>query len=120
MIPIEIIEDLKAGEDLEDTLIKHGTNLKELFSPGKKNSSSKCNEWTYIRFTKSNSFRIVKFIGTHDVQFGTYKTHDDALKVRNELIKCGWDKKQLQDIYEKTGVIPNKSRGIKKCISKQT
>lgn len=110
MIPVEITEDLRAGLTLEDTLIKHGTNLRELFKPNKKRTPCHFNEFTSIRFTPHNTYRIVKKIGLHDVQFGTYKTHEDALIVRNELIKCNWDKSQLEKIYRETGVKPSKKK----------
>ena len=113
MIPKCITQDLRSGLSLEDTLIKHGTNLKELFQS---NSDKKCffiDDWTYIRPTKYNSFRVAKTIYGGRIEFGTYKTHEDALLVRNELIKCNWDKNQLEDIYEKTGVMPNKVGGFR-------
>ncbi|WP_458406011.1 hypothetical protein [Methanobrevibacter sp.] len=111
MIPVEITEDLKSGLSIEDTLIKHGTNLRALFDPNYKKSEQRFDSTTYIRYTKHNSVRIVKWMNGKDVQFGTYKNQEDALKVRNELIKCDWDKSRLEEIYEKTGVKPNKRGG---------
>lgn len=115
MIPASITEDLRNGMGLEDCLIKHGTNLKDLFNRAYvKNSESNCimiDEWTWIRPTKYNTYRISKYLDGRKVEFGTYKSHNDALIVRNELIKCGWNKHMLPSILERAGVVPNKRGG---------
>lgn len=33
--------------------------------------------------------------------FGTFKNFEDAQKVRDELVKCGWDKSKYYDIRKK-------------------
>lgn len=106
MIPKEITCDLKNGLSLEETLIKHHTNLKELFSVDY--SPKLTDDWTYIQPTKWNSFRVSKSINGKRQEFGTYKSHAEALIVRNKLIECNWDKSQLPIIYEKCGIRPPK------------
>ncbi len=112
MIPESITEDLKAGLSLEDALRKHGTNLQELF----KNNPHRepvLTDWTYIQQTEHGSFRVYKTINNCRFTFGTYSTHEDALIVRNELIKCGWDKEKLESIQQYKGIIPNIGRVVK-------
>ena len=113
MIPENITQDLRAGNTIEDTLIKYGTNLKELFAHNPTITST-TNEWSWIQPTPWNTFRIAKVINGKRIQFGTYKTHEDALTVRNQLIKCGWDKKQLIHIKEKFNITTNAIGGFRR------
>ena len=114
MIPAAITQDLRAGNTLEDTLIKHGTNLKELFHQNSKLSKNHFDDWSYIQPTKSNTFRVAKVIKGHRIEFGTYKSHEDALLIRNELIKCGWDKNKLPEILEKNNIFRNSYGGARR------
>lgn len=59
----------------------------------------------YIHYDKIwNRYRIQKVLYGRRVSYGSYDTLEDAVKVRDELIKCNWDKKQLNKIREETGV----------------
>ena len=107
IIPKEITLDLRNGSSLEETLIKYNTNLKDLFSSSKYVPGI-ITEWTYIYPTKSNTFRVSKKINGHT----SYKTHADALIVRDKLMECNWDKSKLSMIYEKCGVCPLHKGGI--------
>ncbi len=108
MIPKEITNDLKNGLTLEDTLIKHGTNLHILFSGKKPNPYP---EWMNIRTTKYNTYRVSKTINRKKIEYGTYKSYEDALHVRNELIKNNWDKTLLPEICKKLNITPNPHGG---------
>lgn len=101
----EITADLRDGMSLEDCLIKHGTNLQELFcsKPGFK--VGVVTESTWIVKTGYGKYRIQKQMNKKRYSFGTYRSHEDALLVRDELIKCGWDKRKLPEILEHTGVV---------------
>ena len=55
----------------------------------------------YIR-TK-NDVWIIETRNPHG-NFGTYKTNEDARKVRNELYLCDFDKSQLDNILKRLGV----------------
>ena len=117
MIPECITQDLRAGNTLEDTLLKHGTNLQKLFNKNycyTKPNIPNMNKMTFIQRTPSGTYRIAKVINGKRIQFGTYKTHEDALTVRNELIKCGWDKKQLIHIKEKFNITTNAIGGFRR------
>lgn len=61
------------------------------------------NERKYITQV-GNSFRISKSIDGEIKHFGHYSTLDEALKVRDQLIKNNWDGTSL-------GIVPGKKRG---------
>ena len=117
MIPKAITTDLRNGMGLEDTLIKHGTNLQELFQSNSNKSNSKYkvfDEWSQIQPTKYGTFRVYKYIFGHRIEFGTYRTHEDAIIVRDELIKCGWNKNKLPMIISEFGIIQNTHGGCRR------
>jgi len=117
MIPKAITIDLQKGMGLEETLLKHHTNLQELFQSNSNKSNSRYrvfDEWSQIQPTKWNSFRVYKYIYGHRIEFGTYHTHEDAILVRDELIKCDWDKSQLPGILERIGVKKNPHGGFRR------
>ena len=120
MIPEAITKDLRLGMSLEDTLIKHGTNLKELFEPAackrerNRNQYSGFDDWTNIQPTKCNTYRVFKVMNRKRIEFGTYKTHEDALLVRNELIKCDWDKSRVPEIKEQYSIVTNTYGGARR------
>lgn len=49
-----------------------------------------CNNWRQYVYPNKKSFRVVKRIDGVLKCFGTYKTLDEALDKRDELIKNGW------------------------------
>lgn len=110
MVDVNIIEDLRKGESLEDTLVKHGTNLKEIFkdinkySPERVKRTPDSPEWRNIQLTKQNTYRITKTINGHREFYGTYKSFNDAVIVREELIKCNWNIHELPRILERNNI----------------
>lgn len=108
MVSVELTNDLKNGLSLEEALLKHNTSLREIFKdvnnyPVKReNRTPRTSEWKYIQYTQSHTYRIIK--GKHRICYGTYKTFEDAKKVREELIKCNWDKKQLDNILSRNNI----------------
>ena len=95
-IPRKITRDLENGLSLEETLIKHNTNLKALFE-----GKSSENEWLHIQPTRCNHFMINKEVNGKTEGFGTYATLQDAIIIRDCLILCNWDKSKLAEIKEK-------------------
>ena len=117
MIPKAITIDLRNGMGLEETLVKHKTNLQELFQ----SNSNKCNskysvfdEWSQIQPTKHGTFRVYKYLYGHRIEFGSYRSHEDAILVRDELIKCDWDKNQLPRIIRELGIVQNGHGGCRR------
>lgn len=110
MMVNEVTKDLKNGLSLEETLQKHNTSLKELFKdinkyPVKReNRTPNTPEWKYIQYTKQHTYRLIKGVDNHRVSFGTYKTFEDAKKVREEMSKIGWDKSRLDEILTKNNI----------------
>lgn len=112
MIPKAITMDLKAGLSLDETLTKHDTNLQELFMQNKNKIPVKfVDEWSFIQPTKHNTFRVSKNINGQKIEFATYKTHEDAIQVRDKLMEHDWDKNMLPEIWKSTGVKPTKHGG---------
>ena len=94
MIPEMITEDLKSGLGLEETLVKHGTNLQQLFKcnavrkqPLTKQKSS---EVTYIYENNAGHFIIRKKVNKKVRIFGAYNSREDAEFIRDLLIGNGW------------------------------
>lgn len=115
MIPEAITKDLKAGLSLDETLTKYGTNLRELFMQNQNKTPVKfVDEWMFIQPTKHNTFRISKVLNGHKIEFSTYKTHEDAICVRDKLMECDWDKNRLPEIWESTGVKPTRRGGYRR------
>lgn len=108
MVSAELTEDLRDGLTLEEALIKHNTSLREIFKavnnyPVKREQRTpRTSEWKYIQYTKSHTYRIIK--GTPRISYGTYKTFEDAKKVREELIECNWDRNQLPKILTRNNI----------------
>lgn len=93
--------DLQNGMGLEECLIKHGTNLKILFSSGYPKVFNK--ETMYIE-KRGRNYYIKKKIINKTYYYGIYATLEDAQKVRDELIEIGWKQDQVHNICLKCGV----------------
>ena len=92
---------------VDDILKKHGISrreyrrlrkklVEETGEPVKKSNSNKYSVSTtgekYIyRDPLSHHFKVKKFIDGRTVHYGTYKSLDDAVKVRNVLVDHKWD-----------------------------
>lgn len=118
MVSAELTKDLRNGLSLEEALQKHNTSLREIFKdinnyPIKtEQRTPRTEEWKYIQYTKNHTYRIIK--GKHRISYGTYKNFEDACKVREELIKCDWDKKQLPKILSQNNIRSQRKRGGKR------
>lgn len=56
---------------------------------------------SYIHRTKNNKFTVCKYHDNRKIFYGTYDDLETAQLIRDELIKCNWDKKQLNRIRNK-------------------
>lgn len=116
MVSAELTNDLRNGLSLEETLKKHNTSLREIFKdinnyPVKtEQRTPKTEEWKYIQLTRNHTYRIIKGVNRHRVSFGTYKSFEDARKVREELIECGWDKTELDKILLRNNIRSQRKR----------
>ena len=62
------------------------------------------NPLLYIRKTNSGRYRIDKHFPDRKVYCGTYEDLDCALKIRDVLIGCDWDKDKIIELQDKYGV----------------
>ena len=102
-----LAKDLKNGMSLEEALIKHNTNLqKELgrtYKRKPKKQSTDPNAHVYRCYAK---WAIKKTINKKPLYYGIYDTVYEARLVRDELIKCGWDKNELKHILKRLNIKP--------------
>lgn len=49
-------------------------------------------------------YRIQKVINGRKISYGTYDTLEEAILVRDKLMECDWNKKQLQEIKDELGI----------------
>ena len=49
-------------------------------------------------------YRIQKIINGRKISYGTYDTLEEAILVRDKLMECDWNKKQLQEIKDELGI----------------
>ena len=55
-------------------------------------------------YPHGKKFTIRKQLNNERIQYGTYLTMEIAESIRDKLIKCNWDKKQLPGIRERLSV----------------
>lgn len=59
-----------------------------------------------VYLTRSGKFQILKGrTGCTSLNFHTYNNLEDALKIREKLVECDWDKSQLPRIKKELGVV---------------
>lgn len=115
-VNVELMTDLRNGMGLEEALVKHNTNLKNALNITQR-------DWKAIEerhiYARSNGFSVVKNIGGINIYFGVYNSVSEAKKVRDELIKCDWDKSKLKRILRKLNIkVPIEHVGDRKYIYK--
>lgn len=66
-----------------------------------KQSNQKSKKEKYIYLTKYGTYKIQKTINRKDIGFGTYKSLEEAVEIRNELINNDWNKNKLESIRNK-------------------
>lgn len=62
-------------------------------------------DYKYITKNANGGFVVQKHIRDGSLYFGTYYSFDDALMVRDELIKENWDMDKLDEILLKLCVV---------------
>ena len=112
-----LMKDLRNGMGLEEALIKHKTNLKEVMgvTPTQKRLPEK-----YIYRVKG-VYVISKQVNGKLTHFGTYDFLSEAKTVRRELIKHNWNKLKLGKILNDNNIsfsIPTKSPNKNKYITR--
>lgn len=97
--PTVTIDDLRSKFDLSHRMynvlrsrVLKETGLKR--KPQKRPNSKVIGKHTYIQ-SNNGTYRIVKYIDGCLQNFGNYKDLETAIKVRDKLIACDWDKTKL-------------------------
>ncbi len=97
------LEDLRKDLQIlsiEDVLKKYGIGFKDLFDLSKQIDD----EEKYISFSSGDMYFVSKTINGMSVYFGSYRDKDEAIKVRDELIKNKWDKEKLPEILDRLDI----------------
>lgn len=95
----ELQEDLQVLS-IEDLVKKYNLSFKELFELSKQIDVKD----KYVTLNAGN-YIISKSIDGKNEYFGSYRDKGEAIKVRDELIKCKWDKDKLPEIVDKLEII---------------
>jgi N-glycosylase/DNA lyase len=89
----ELQEDLQRLS-IEELVKKYDLSFKELFELSKQIDV----EDKYIIENVSGSYSVSKSVNGVSEYFGSYMDKEEAIKVRDELIKCNWDKEKFPEI----------------------
>jgi len=93
-------------DNLESILLKHHISILPY--------GTVLNRDAYIEKTKRNTFCIRKAHKSNGEwrckSYGTYKSLEDAYKIRDALIDCNWDISQLNGIKKTLGIKDSKGR----------
>lgn len=103
-----IQKDLKKGLSIQEVCTNYNLTFKELVNIFFKEAYVSVNKVQRTKrfyiYPYRNSDRELWSIQKNNMYFGLYSTLDDAIKVRDCLIKRGWNKKELDCICQKLGV----------------
>ena len=105
-------QDLKNGMTIHDALCKHGLTFKQaVLSVSKPRKKQKKN---YKQRTHSSNEKYIigrdghyylrKNVNGSTLMFGTYKTLEDAIRMRNHCIEHGWKQKSIDRYCEVLGI----------------
>ena len=105
MISIDVFmsfrEDLRNGMTLEKALLKYGLSLREVFQYcHRRNLESK---YCFI-YIHQGGFNIMRWQGSERVYYARCRELDDAVRLRDRLMECNWDKSQVPRIMEELGL----------------
>lgn len=103
-----IQNDLKNGLSIQEVCTNYNLTFKELVNIAHKDIYTDVSKVERVKrvyiYPYRNSPRELWSIQKNNMYFGLYSTLDDAIKVRDCLIKRGWNKKELDCICQKLGV----------------
>lgn len=118
---LEFQKDLQNGLSIEEACSKHDVSFGEAvlgFNPlqkrnknKKKGKKVKCSTPSKYIFQRDDSFTVRKNVKRKTMVFGTYSSLEDAVKVRDELIRIGWKQRSVDSICERLGIIRRHGAG---------
>ena len=104
--------DIRNGMTIQDALTKHGLTFLEAFQKTKKPKNQKkkkkkkwvsITEEKYIQ-SRNNHYYVRKTINGRTRLFGTYKTLEDAVKIRDYCMEHGWKQYSIDKYCEILGI----------------
>ena len=118
---LEFRKDLQNGLSIAEACSKHDVSFGEVvlgLNPlqKRKNRAKKARKVTwgtpakYI-FQRNDTFTIRKTVKSRCMVFGTYSSLDDAIRVRDELIRIGWKRRSVDRICEQFGITRRERSG---------
>ena len=96
MVDFERLKEDLQILSIEDLVSKYNLSFKDLFELSKQIDD----EDKYISINLSGNYSVTKSLNGTVEYFGSYKDKKDAMKVRDELIKCKWDKEEFPEILD--------------------
>lgn len=99
---MKLSEELKT-KSLDETLTEHNLTLAEAFQLSLKKQPTETITEKYIRKLRKG-YCIRKSVKGKIVNFGCYQSLEDAVTVRDCLIKDGWRQYRLKKICEKLNI----------------
>ena len=113
---VDFRKDLKNGLTIDDACRKHGVtfkyvmdNMERPYTKNRKpNRRSKCTSTKIslnIYRIGKGGFTIYKSVNSRSQNFGTYRTVEDAIKVRDYFYEHGWDRKELDKVCQDLNIM---------------
>lgn len=107
-------KDLRDGLTIAEACTKHNITFKyavdNMERPYTKNRKPNYNckgsrRVSLYIYRLGTGFTIYKSLNCKSHNFGTYRTLEDAMKVRDYFLENGWNVKEVDNVCEKLGVI---------------
>lgn len=109
---IDFQEDIKNGMTIEDALTKHHLSFQYVCKNIGKVKRWKIPEKTpvderryfNVQKTPDGKFRVYKQVGGQNTTFGTYRTMEDAIRIREHCHEHGWVKTNVDRYCRELGI----------------
>ena len=116
---VEFQKDLQNGLTIDEACSKHDVNFGEAvlglnpLQKKKKRNGRKmvCSTPAKYIFQRDDTFTVRKNVKRKTMVFGTYSSLEDAVKVRDELIRIGWKQRSVDSICERLGICRRQGSG---------
>ena len=103
--------DLRNGLTIAEACTKHNItfkyavdNMERQHKPKRRVRGKSRRESEHI-YRNGENYTIYKSINSRSYNFGTYRTVEDAIKVRNYFYEHGWDRKELDKVCQDLNIM---------------
>ena len=93
--------DLRDGMTLENALRKYDFNLREVFDFCHRRNLDSQYRFIYLL---NGSFVIRRVVDGKQMYYFRCRELDDAVRIRDKLIECDWDKSKIPEIKMELGL----------------